>query len=110
MGEEVNTERTKYGLMTVTHMHDCDKCVFIGASHSGWSKTTDWYVCGGSMPTIIGRHSSEPSDNSSYDPNTLCNNIKHPSLIKGYGEPDSYEFSESLLVAYMMYNLWREKQ
>jgi hypothetical protein len=107
MGEEVNTERTKYGLMTVTHMHDCDQCVFIGASHSSRGKTTDWYVCGGSMPTVIGRHSSRGPDYWSMDVQTVKSNIKHPAYIVSDG---TYAFSEMMLIAYSMYNLWENSR
>jgi hypothetical protein len=103
----MNTERTKYGLMTVTHVHDCDKCRFIGASHSSRGETTDWYVCGGSMPTVIGRHSSEGSDYWSMDTSTLSRSVRHPAHIVSDG---TYAFSEEMLIAYSMYAIWEATQ
>jgi hypothetical protein len=107
MGEEdMSNEKPKASIMAPVHDHDCTKCVFIGNSHSSRGKTTDWYVCGtGKQASLIGRHSGKGPDYWSMDLSTLFANIDKPAHIVA---SNTYAYSEEMLIAYAVYNLFRD--
>lgn len=45
--------------MTPRYTHDCTKCKFVLGTLSADSTYTDWYVCEGGDPSVIGRYGDE---------------------------------------------------
>ena len=94
------------GVMKATHVHDCNKCEFIGASHTDHGEIFDWYICGSNFKTIIGRYGIQ-GQYWSMDVDTLYRVVSQPSLIT---KTNMFAFSEKALVAFAMLNIWREAQ
>ena len=73
--------------ITPTHKHDCNKCRFITATHNDHGETFDWYICGQTNPSIIGRFDSEGSHY--------------------WSEENRYVWSERMQIAHLVYSWWR---
>jgi hypothetical protein len=93
-------------LMTPTYTHDCNNCRFITATFGAYG-LVDWYICGTCNPTIIGRHSSEGADYWSTDVDTLGRTVSIASDVSRVCGADR-AFSEEKIVAWWVFNLWRE--
>jgi len=90
--------------ITPTHKHDCDRCRFITATHSDHGETFDWYICGSTNPSIVGRFDSEGSHYWSMDVATLEANVGKPSLIQS---ENRFAWSERMQIAHLVYSWWR---
>ena len=88
------------------HTHDCDKCKYVVTTSNGYGVLTDWYVCGLSDPTVIGRHSSRGSDYWSMSVSCLTSVVEHPALI---ADKQVFAYSEMQWIAWRVFSIWREE-